>query len=164
MFTSAWEICIFNQCLMPPCSHTVNSSSICDKSTNGQKDPFQLEKLHNVLWKSHTVDIGTRCLFLIYPPLYSALIRWWFYAARRKPAADIVCQNTVAKKLMTRRRNEARSLGETLGFSFGEKRGATERTWAAAHLIHAALQMQRDLVFFTPHPSGLKSVSVRTKQ
>lgn len=50
---------------------------------------------------------------------------------------------------MTRRRNEARSFGETLWFSFGEKCGATERTWAAAHLIDAALQMQRDFIFCT---------------
>lgn len=43
----------FNKCLMPPCSHTVNSSSICDKSTNGQKDPFQLRKNFTMSFESH---------------------------------------------------------------------------------------------------------------
>lgn len=50
---------------------------------------------------------------------------------------------------MTRRRNEAKLSGGTLWFSFGEKCGATERTWATAHLNDAALQMQRDLIFYT---------------
>lgn len=45
--------------------------------------------------------------------------------------------------------NEARSSSETLGFSFGEKCRTAERTWAAAHLIDAALQMQRDFIFYT---------------
>lgn len=99
----------------------VNSRSICDKSTNGEKDRFRVEKFHNVPRNSHTIYIGTRCLSLIYPLLYSALIRWWSNAAERKPGPDIVCQNTTGKQLMTRRRNEARSSGETLGFSFGEK-------------------------------------------